>query len=196
MRKVIYFAACSLDGFIEGANGALDWLMMTPEAGKVIEEFFPRVDTMLMGRRTWEFAAANGTGGAAESGMKTVVFSRTLERVTQRNTTLVRDNAAAFVRDLKAQPGKDIWLMGGGVLAGSLIAEGVVDELALNVHPVILGSGVPLAVHQEKPAKFELVESRMLSQGCVMMIHRPLPPARRTGRKKVLPARERSTAAI
>jgi dihydrofolate reductase len=100
MRKVIYFAACSLDGFIEGPGGSLDWLMMTPEAGKLIEEFFPRVDTMLMGRRTWEFAAANGTGGAAGGGMQTVVFSRTLGRLAQPGVTLVRDDAAAFVREL------------------------------------------------------------------------------------------------
>src|SRR5688572_2905581 len=110
MRKVIYGAACSLDGFIAGADGAIDWLHFSPEVQAVMTRTWARVDTVLMGRKTYEFAAASGGGGGDEtSGIAGYVFSRTLTSVTPP-TRLVSSDAVEFVRALKAKKGKDICL--------------------------------------------------------------------------------------
>src|SRR5688572_24090217 len=102
MRKVIYGAACSLDGFISGADGAIDWLHFSRDVQSVMAETWARVDTVLMGRKTYEVAAASGGGGGDEtSGIAGYVFSRTLTTVTPP-ATLVSSDAVEFVRDLKA----------------------------------------------------------------------------------------------
>ena len=143
MRIVTYGAACSLDGFIAPQDGSMDWLHFSKDVQEIMGTYWQTVDTMLMGRKTWEVALGNGSaGGGGMGGISTYVFSRTLESVGH-GATLVSENAGEFVRQLKEQPGKGICVMGGGELAQSLIEAGVVDEIGLNVHPVLLGSGVP-----------------------------------------------------
>ena len=174
MRRVIYGAACSLDGFITGPKGELDWLHMSPEVGKIMAETWARVDVMLMGRKTWEFAAASSPGGdgGGMSGITTYLFSRTLKDRPPPGVNLVSDNAGEFVRDLKKKKGKDILVMGGGELAQSLFEAGVIDEVGLNIHPVLLGSGVPLFRDAGRRIKLQLQESRVLDGGCVLATYR------------------------
>lgn len=104
--------------------------------------------------------------------MRTYVFSRTLKSIDARGVELVRADAGAFVAALKAMPGKGICVMGGGELAGSLFAAGVVDEVGLNVHPVLLGTGVPLFVDAGCRTQLELMQSRVIDGGCVYSIYR------------------------
>ena len=171
MRTVIYGAACSLDGFITGPDNAMDWLHFSKDVQVLMTETWARVDTMLMGRKTYEVAAAmGGGGGGAMAGIEAFVFSRTLSSV-QPPATLVSTDAADFVRDLKAGPGKDICVMGGSSLARSLFAAGVIDEVGLNIHPVLLGSGVPFFLDAGR-IPLELQESRAISGDCVLLTYR------------------------
>ncbi|HET9512831.1 MAG TPA: dihydrofolate reductase family protein [Gemmatimonadales bacterium] len=173
MRTVTYGAACSLDGFITGPGGAMDWLQFTRDAQQLIGEYWPKIDTILMGRKTWEVAAASGQGGGGESsGIRSYVFSRSLKHLSQPGVELVRDDAGGFVRRLKQQPGKDICLMGGGELASTLLAAGVVDEVGLNIHPVLLGAGIPMFVNPGRRVPLELLESRKMEGGCVLARYR------------------------
>lgn len=187
MRTVTYGAACSLDGFIAGNDGAVDWIHFSADVEQYMSEYWSTVDAVLMGRKTWEFAAAQGMGGergsgqdpAPESGslegsgipaVATYVFSRTLSQAPP-GTELVSSDAVDFVKTLRRQPGKGICLMGGGELAGSLFAAGAIDQVSLNVHPVLLGSGVPFFRDLTGRIGLELTESRELDGGCVLMVY-------------------------
>lgn len=143
MRKVVLDAAVTLDNYIAGPGGDLGWLRWCDEAGERAKSLWDGVDTLLMGRRTYEFAASKASGDEDPGGISTYVFSTTM-REAPKGAELIRDDAGAFVRALKSRPGGKIWLMGGGVLASSLIEAGVVDEVGLNIHPVVLGDGAPL----------------------------------------------------
>lgn len=171
MRTVTYGAACSLDGFIAGPNGELDWLHFSPDVNAVMSKYWKTVDAVLMGRKTWEVAAGKGGGGGAMPGVKGYVFSRTLKKAPP-GAQLVSDHAGDFVRELKAKKGKGICVMGGGDLARSLLAEGVIDEVGLNIHPILLGSGVPLFLDAGRRVSLELTENRTLQGGCVLATYR------------------------
>ncbi len=173
MRTVTYGAACSLDGFIALPDGSMDWLHFSRDVQEVIAKYWATIDTMLMGRKTWEVAIANASGGdgARMGGITTYVFSRTLRSVGQ-GAQLVSDDPGEFVRQLKAKPGKGICVMGGGELAQSLFAAGVIDEVGLNVHPIILGSGIPFFRDPGRRIALQLTEARIIDGGCVLMNYR------------------------
>ena len=172
MRKVTYGAACSLDGFIAGPGESMDWLHFSKDVQQVMGDYWRRVDAVLLGRKTWEFARRQG-GGGSMPGVKGYVFSRTLDDVGG-DGELVRGDASAFVRRLKAAPGKEICVMGGGELAQSLLAAGLIDEIGLNIHPVILGSGVPFFRDPGHRIRLSLVENRTIDGGCVLATYRVL----------------------
>lgn len=171
MRKVTYGAACTLDGFIAGNNGEIDWLHHSPDVNRIMRDYWRSIDTILMGRKTWDFAVKMGGGGGG-SKMRTYVFSRSLNAIDSENVELVRENAGDFVRRLKAGDGKGICMMGGGELAGSLLEADVIDEVGMNVHPVLLGTGVPLFVDPGHRVRLSLIESRPIDGGCVYSIYR------------------------
>ena len=177
MRTVTYGAACSLDGFIADANGTVDWLHHSKDVADVMAKYWATVDTMLMGRKTWEFAAAaaeswEDVDAGGFSGVKTYVFSRTLRQIDRPGVSLVSKDPGGFVRDLKAQPGKGICVMGGGELAVSLFEAGVIDEVGVNVQPILLGSGTPLFRDAGRRIGLKLIESRVIDGGCVLSNYR------------------------
>lgn len=135
MRRVRYRVACSLDGYIAGPSGEYDWIVKDPDVD--FEALFDEFDTFLMGRRTYDVA------GAAFPGLK-IVFSRTLRQADHPDVTVVSDNIEQAVDALRAQPGKDIWLFGGGEIFQSLLALDCVDTVEPAVIPVLLGGGRPL----------------------------------------------------
>ena len=172
MRKVTYGAACSLDGYIAGPAGELDWLHWSDDVNALMAETWAKTDTVLMGRKTWEFAAASGEQGGAMPDVSGFVFSRTLKELPPKSgATLVRGDAGDFVRSLKAQPGREICVLGGGVLAESLLRAGVIDEVGLNIHPVLLGAGVPFFRNAGR-IQLELCETRPIAGGCVYAMYR------------------------
>ena len=141
-RRVRYLVATSLDGYIAGPNGEYDWIPTDPDID--FAAIADRFDTLLIGRKTYEPMAS---AGPAESwpGMTSYVFSTTLRPEDHPDVSLVRENAADCVADLRARPGKDIWLFGGGELFRSLHAAGLVDAIETAVIPVVLGEGIPMA---------------------------------------------------
>jgi dihydrofolate reductase len=169
MRPVRYSVAMSLDGYIAGPNGEYDWIVMDPELGKEFPKLFGRYDTMLVGRKS--FTASGGQGGGGPfGGMKVVVFSRTLSPADHPGVTVVRDDAAAAVRQLRESPGKDIWLFGGGSLFRSLLDAGLVDFVEVGVIPVLLGGGIPLLPAPAARASLTLTSHRVYEKtGTVML---------------------------
>jgi dihydrofolate reductase len=170
MRKVTFGGANSLDNFIARKDDAVDWLLWNKEVSSIMESFWKTIDTVVMGRRTYEVAAR--IGGGAYQGVKNYVFSRTLKKSPNKDVELVSDDAADFVRKLKTKEGKGICVMGGGVLAKSLFEAGVIDEVGFNVHPVLLGSGIPLFHEMKKQINLELLSCQQLSNGCVVLSYR------------------------
>src|SRR5262245_41454710 len=130
MRTVTYGGACSLDGFLTGKDGAMDWLHFSKDVQKVMADFWKNTDTVLFGRKTWEISAAQGSGGGGSSSkVKSYVFSRTMKSVDQKGIELVTTDPGEFVRQLKTQKGKGICVMSGGNFARSLFEAGVIDEV-------------------------------------------------------------------
>ena len=173
MRTVTYGAACSLDGFITGPDKALDWLHFSKDVSEVMAEYFKSIDTILMGRKTYVDSQAlvaeeSQPPDDAFKGIQTYIFSRTLEKLPDPRARLVRDDAATFVRDLKKQPGRGICVMGGGELARSLFEADLIDEVGLNIHPVLLGGGIPMFPAPGPRVSLKLLSSRVLSGGCVL----------------------------
>jgi dihydrofolate reductase len=172
MRKVTFGGANSLDNFFARPDHSVDWLLWSDEAAAVMTDYWKHIDTVLMGRKTYEVALRSGQGGASYPGVKTYIFSRTLKESPDRNVTLVSENAAGFVRELKKQPGNDICLMGGGELAHSLFEAGLIDEIGFNIHPLLLGSGIPVFHPMSRQIDLELLESRSFKNGCVLVKYR------------------------
>jgi len=170
MRKVTYGAAVSLDGYIAGPDEAIDWLLWSDDANKISGESWKGVDTILMGRKTYEFAARSG-GGGKSSRISTFIFSRTMAAAPE-GAELVREDAAGFVRALKAREGGDIIVLGGGELGAALIEGGAVDEVGLNVHPLLLGSGVPMFRPMGRRVQLSLVEARPIARECVFLLYK------------------------
>jgi dihydrofolate reductase len=166
MRPVCYSAAVSLDGYIAGPNGEADWIVMDPDMD--FKQLFARFDTVLLGRKSYEAARRQG-GGGGMPGMKSYVFSTTLRQADCPGALLSGDPGET-VRALKQQPGKAIWLFGGGSLFRSLLELGLVDQVQVGIVPVLLGDGLPLVAHPAKLAKLELTKHRVYEKtGTVLL---------------------------
>jgi dihydrofolate reductase len=192
MRKVVFGGANSLDNYFARKDDAVDWLMWSDEVGKIMADYFTTFDTIVMGRRTYEVAVASGQGGGTYRGMKTYVFSRTLKQRSTKNLEISAEDVAEVVGRLKQQEGKDICIMGGGLLAKSLFEADLIDEIGFNIHPVLLGSGIPLFYEMNHQIDLELIDCKTLKTGCVVVTYRVLPPDQKRGKK--LTARKAKTA--
>ena len=171
MRKVVYGGACSLDGYLARRNGSVDWLMFSDEVAELMKDSWARFDTMLMGRKTYEVAMASAPAAVDDSGVETYVFSTTMTDEDCKSATLVRENAGDLVRTLKERDGKDICLMGGGILAASLFDAAVIDEVGFNIHPLLLGDGIPSFLRMAGQTDLDLIECRQLKNGCVYVLY-------------------------
>ena len=176
MRKVTFGGANSLDNYIARKDDAVDWLMWNNEAAAVMTDYWKTIDTIVMGRKTYEVALRMGAGGSAYGGMTTYVFSRTAQKSSGKkkikNLEFISEDAAAFVRRLKEQEGKDICVMGGGLLAKSLFEADLIDEIGFNIHPVLLGSGIPLFHEMNHQINLELIECKQFKNGCLLVSYR------------------------
>ena len=167
MRKIILSVAVSLDGFIEGPKGEYDWCFTDQDYG--MSAFFRRIDTIFVGRKTYEMSLGM-EGGAGFPKVKEYVFSTTLDKVKE-GAILIKDNLEAEVEKIKGEHGKDIWLFGGAALTMSMMNAGLVNELSLAVHPILLGGGKPLFQNVKTPIGLVLLDTRTYSSGLVSLTY-------------------------
>jgi dihydrofolate reductase len=156
----------SLDGFIAGPNGEFDWIVMDPAFD--FAALFREFDTLLMGRRTFELVRQSPA--KKMTGMQTVVFSRTLSQSNYLDVTITA-NLAETVSALKAKPGKDLWLFGGGELFRSLLDANLVDTIEVAVMPILLSQGIPLLPAGARSPSLRLSDSKTLPSGIVMLTY-------------------------
>lgn len=171
-RKILLCVAVTLDGFIEGPNGEYDWCFTDQDYG--MKEFLSRIDTVFYGRKSYDSMLMAGNGEDQSSrrnpfaSFTSFVFSNTLTE-SYPNTHLVSGNTLEHVQQLKTQEGKDIWLFGGAGLLTTLLKAGLVDELHLAVHPLLLGSGKSLFQQLTGRMQLKFVDSKAYSTGLVML---------------------------
>jgi dihydrofolate reductase len=167
MRRLRYQVASSLDGYIAGAKGELDWIVIDPEID--FGELFKQYDTAVMGRRTFEVMLKEG-GDGSMPGLDVVVFSQTLRQKDFPTVSVVNTNPAETIRALKAKPGKDMWLYGGGELFRTFLDAGVVDTVEPAIIPVLLGGGVPLLPATANRTQLTLIRHRLYNQSGIMLL--------------------------
>jgi len=167
MRKLILQVAVSLDSYIEGPNGEIDWCFTDQDYG--LKDFFKRIDTLFIGRKTYELMLKmgdNATPGFPK--FKQYIFSTTIQKA-EKDVVFISGNIQSEVEKIKNEKGKDIWLFGGASLTTSLINLGLVDEVWLAVHPLVLGGGKALFANLEKRIRLKLLNTRVYSTGLVLL---------------------------
>ncbi|CAG5000937.1 putative protein YyaP [Dyadobacter sp. CECT 9275] len=171
MRKLILGLAITLDGYIEGPNGEFDWCFTDQDYG--LNEFFTGIDAIFIGRKSYEVAQQYAENHPDEviPGMPALteyVFSKTLRSV-KSGAVLLSEDVMDEARRIKEQPGKDIWLFGGATLTEAMMKEGLVDELWLSVHPILLGGGRPLFGLSDERIPLTLLKTKSYSTGLVSL---------------------------
>jgi dihydrofolate reductase len=185
MRKVIASPFVTLDGFMAGPQGELDWNepYFDEEMANYIGDQFSAVDTILFGRVTYQFFAQYWpTQGVKDdpifaekmNSLPKIVFSKTLSKVEWNNSRLVKGDIAEEISSLKQQQGRDMVIDGSPSLIHSFTHLGLIDEYRLRVHPVVLGSGVPLFKNIKDRMKLSLLESKTFRSGVVILHYQPV----------------------
>jgi dihydrofolate reductase len=182
MRRVLLLEHVSLDGFVGGPNGEMDWVRFQDEAlWDEVSAFTARSDTAIYGRVTFQMMESYWPTVAEKPGasrhdiehsrwanaVTKLVFSRTLDHSDWENTRFVKSDVAGVIGEMKSQPGKDLLMLGSPSLARDFLAQDLIDELWLSVNPLILGAGIPLFDGRAARTGLELVKSRQFSNGVV-----------------------------
>jgi dihydrofolate reductase len=165
--KVVLGLGISLDGYIARPNGAVDSLFIPKDYS--MDPFFATIDVAIMGRKTLDVALQMDGGSFSGSSMTTYVFSRSKPAGERDGLAFINQSPAAFIRKLRKQPGKDIWLMGGGELARDFLKDDLVDQLHLGIVPFLLGEGIPLFPSGFPQRDFVLVENMTYSRGLIAL---------------------------
>ncbi len=189
MRKLKMTMWVTLDGYIAGPNGEMDWIGAIYDAamGKYEDDFVSAADTLLLGHTTYDsFAGSwpyvpdrpgadpNEVAYAKKlNAMRKIVFSKTLEKAAWNNSTVEREIAPAEIEKLKQEPGKDIIIYGSASIVQTLTNLGLIDEYQFLVHPFVLGAGKPLFANIEQRVNLKLVDSKTHPSGVVVLYYQP-----------------------
>ena len=194
MRRLVYHISVTQDGFVAGPDGEFDFFVMNDDLAETLNARFPETvptdyreavgitgenkvfDAVLMGRKTYEVGLPHGIVSPYRQ-LTQYVFSATLDELPGPDVELVAGDPVAKVRELKAEDGMDIWLCGGGTLAGALYEE--IDALILKRHPILIGAGLPLVVGDFSPRAFDLTEQFAVEGGVTISTYEA--PGRRPG---------------
>jgi dihydrofolate reductase len=180
-RKIIVYVAVSADGFIARPDGGVDWLDRPRTAGDYgMGEFYRSIDTILWGRKTYDMALdfqRRGIKGAEfPSKKRNYAFSHQPPTVVAPAVEFVTEPLPSFVGRLRAAPGKDIWVMGGAGLIGSLLDANAIDEFIIHVIPTFIGEGIPLMAPRYRTASLTLRSSRRYADGVVRLHYAVIKP--------------------
>jgi dihydrofolate reductase len=169
-RKIIVNIATSADGYIARKDGDIDWLTARPAAKGFygLPKFSRSTDAKILGRKTFDVSVKLGASFSAND--PHYVFSRrTPPSVVPAGVIFVIDSIRAFVDGVRKQPGKNIWLMGGGEIIGAFLDEGAIDELIMSVVPTLIGEGITLFAPKHRNVPLELLSSRRFPDGVVQL---------------------------
>ena len=174
-RKIIVYIATSADGYIARPDGDVEWLNRRPRTVDYgMREFYPTVDTILWGRKTYEWLLnyhkkKGKTKGLFDAKLANYVFSRTPPKRAASGAEFVTESVKAFARRLRTTPGKHIWMMGGGGLIASFLDAGEIDEFDIHVIPVFIGEGIPLVAPRHRDVPLHLRSSKKYLDGVVRL---------------------------
>jgi len=187
MRKIVSMIHLSLDGMASGPNDELDWISYDSDLEAYAHSMHDRMDTVIWGRNTYEgmkyFLTVPGNSESGEGERNhakflddstKIVVSRKLDKIEWGDTTnsiLIKDNITEQINKIKAQPGKDIWLLGSTTLFQEFVRLDLIDEYRINVNPTILGKGKPLFANNDHQLKLKLTESNTLKSGVVTLVY-------------------------
>jgi len=182
-RKVILGFGISLDGYIARRNGAMDFLVIDKEGEALMADFFAKIDTTIMGRKTAVgMLKMRKSGEMPETpGITNYVVSRRWKPGKREEFEVVSGSLTAFVKKLKRRPGKDIYLGGGGELCRSFLREDLIDELYIGVGPMLLGDGIPGFPGKFPQRDFRLTECKSYSNGSVGLRYERMRTTRAAG---------------
>ncbi|NUN64161.1 dihydrofolate reductase [Pseudanabaena biceps] len=171
MSQLILYIATSLDGYVARSSGAVDWLFTDQDYG--YEDFYSTCDRLIMGRKTYEQIQSWGDYPYPEK--LGFVFSQTIkcDRKCDRdeNVTFISGDLVSFVKDLKLQSGKDIWLVGGAEIAKTCLENKLIDKLILSIHPIVLGEGLALFSAPLPTLNLKLADSQTFDTGLVQLTY-------------------------
>ena len=174
-RKIIVYIATSADGYIARPDGDVEWLNRRPHTIDYgMREFYSTVDTILLGRKTYDWALAyfrrKGTKSAMfDTNVANYVFSRKPPRRAAPGVEFVSEPVKAFAQRVRAAAGKQIWMMGGGDLIASFLDAGEIDEFDIHVIPVFIGEGIPLVAPRHRDVPLRLRTARKYPDGVVRL---------------------------
>ncbi|MBS1839580.1 MAG: dihydrofolate reductase [Acidobacteria bacterium] len=165
MRKVVLGLGISLDGYIARPDGSVDFLFMPKDYS--MGPFLKTIDTLVLGRKTYDDGLK--MGGSFDSSTKNYVLSRKLPPGERNNVTFTNQSPAALIAAIRKEPGKNIWLMGGGIIIRDFLKEDLVDELYIGVVPTLIGEGIPLFPGGFPQREFALLENKTYSRGLISL---------------------------
>jgi dihydrofolate reductase len=171
-RKIIAELAVSADGFIARPDGDVEWLNRRARLDYGMKEFYRTIDTILMGRKTYDWAIAywakgGRTSGIFDTSVKHFVFSRKPPEKAVDEVEFVCEPVQEFARKMRAKRGENIWMMGGGELIASFLDAGEIDEIQMKVIPIFIGEGIPLIAPRHRDIELKLLASKKYADGVV-----------------------------
>lgn len=184
MRKIIVSNYVTVDGYFAGPNGELDWFVWDDEMAKFSTDQLKTVDTILLGRVTYQLFAdywptptaykENPIIAPMMNDLQKIVFSRTLDSAEWNNSLVVKENVTEEISRLKQQPGKDMVIFGSGIIVSEFAKLGLIDLYRLIVNPVVLGKGKPLFKNMDNKLKLKLLNAKAQSSGNVILEYEPM----------------------
>jgi dihydrofolate reductase len=177
MRKIIVYIATSADGFIARKDGGVDWLdRPRPKGNYGMAEFWESIDTILLGRKTYDFVVQflkkGGSVPVSDHQPKHYCFSRRPPKKVLPGFEFVKEPMKKFAKRLRAEKGKNIWMMGGGGLIASFLDAGEIDEFIIHVIPKFIGEGIPLIAPRHRTVPLKLLSVKKYPDGVVRLHYR------------------------
>ena len=169
-RNVIVHIASSADGYIARPDGDIGWLTNrpAPKGFYGMDAFMKSIDTTILGRKTYEVSLQ--MGAKFDAGSRTFVFSRQAPPANApKGVEFVSEPISPYIDRLREQPGKDIWLMGGGDIIASFLDERAIDEFVVSIVPVFIGDGIPLIARRHRLTPLELLSTERFEDGLVQL---------------------------
>jgi dihydrofolate reductase len=173
-RKIVVYIATSADGYIARPDGDVEWLNRRARLDYGMSKFYPTIDTILWGRKTYDwllnyYKEKGKTKGLFDTKVANYVFSRKPPKKPAPGVTFVTEPIKTFAQRLRTTPGKQIWMMGGGGLIASFLDVGEIDEFDIHVIPVFIGEGIPLIAPRHRDVALRLLSHKKYRDGVVRL---------------------------